>query len=64
LPSASTSWGLRGQERGEDKHHNTRPRIPAEKEKHKLITTVMLYVHGAQREQREERGIIGAHQSV
>ena len=28
------------------KHHNTRPGTPAEKEKHKLITTIMLYVHG------------------
>jgi len=27
---------LRGQERGDNKHRNTRPGIPAEKEKHKL----------------------------
>ena len=28
-----------------DKHHNTRPGIPAEKKKHKLKTTIMSYVH-------------------
>ena len=31
-PSASTSLGLRGQERGDNKQHNTRPWIPAERE--------------------------------
>ena len=36
-----TSWGLRGQKRGDNKHCNTRPGIPAEKEKHKLMTTIM-----------------------
>ena len=45
-PSASTDWRLRGQERGENKHHKTRPGIPAEKEKHKLMTTLMSYIHG------------------
>ena len=40
-PSASTSWGLRGQERGDNKHRNTRPEIPAGREKHKLMTTMM-----------------------
>jgi len=45
-PSASTSWGLRGQEIGDNKHRNTRPGIPAEKEKHKLMTTLMSYLHG------------------
>ena len=43
-PSASTGWGLRGQEIGDNKYHNTRPGIPAEKEKHKLMTTMMSYV--------------------
>jgi len=44
----STSWGLRGQGRGDNKHHNSRynSRIPAEQEKHKLMTTIMSYVHG------------------
>ena len=37
--------GLRGQERGGNKHHNTRLGIPAEKKKHKLMTAIMLYVH-------------------
>jgi len=31
---------------GNNKPHNTRPGMPAEKEKHKLMTAVMLYVHG------------------
>ena len=44
-PSALTSWCFREQEWGDNKHHNTRPRIPAEKEKHKLMTTIMLFVH-------------------
>jgi len=30
-PSAWTSWGLRGQERGDNKHRNTRPEITAER---------------------------------
>jgi len=47
-PSASTSWGLRGQESGDNKHHN---RIPAEKGKHEVMTTIMSYEHGEQREQ-------------
>jgi len=32
-PSASTSWGLRAEERGDNEQHNTRPGIPAKKEK-------------------------------
>ena len=31
--------GQGGQKRGDNKHHNTRPGIPTEKEKHKLMTT-------------------------
>ena len=31
-PSASTGWGLRGQEKGDNKHHNARPGIPAVRE--------------------------------
>ena len=42
-PSTSPSWGVRGQERGDNKHHNIRPEIPAEKE---LMTTIMSYEHG------------------
>ena len=34
-PSASTGWVFRGQERGDNKHHDTRPGIPAEREKHR-----------------------------
>ena len=44
-PSASTSLGLRGQERGDNKHRNTRPGIPAGKEKHKLMTTIMSHMY-------------------
>jgi len=40
-PTASTSWGLRGQKRWDNRYHNTRPAIPAEKEKHKLIPKIM-----------------------
>jgi len=39
-PSASTSWGLRGQKRG-DNSTITPGQIPAEREKHKLMTTMM-----------------------
>jgi len=53
-PSASTSSGLRGQERGANKHHNTRPGNPAEKEKHKLMTTIMLFLQDKKREQSEQ----------
>jgi len=28
-----TRWGLRGQERGDNKHHKSKPGIPAEEEK-------------------------------
>jgi len=45
-PSASTSSGYRGQERGNNKHHHTKPGIPAEKEKHTLMITIMSNVHG------------------
>jgi len=34
--------GLRGQERGDNKHHNTRPEIPAEREKHNQMTTIIM----------------------
>ena len=44
--ATSTGWSLRGQERGDNKLHNTRPGILAEKEKHKLMTTIMSYVRG------------------
>jgi len=44
-PSASTSQGLRGQKRRDNKHHNTIQRIPAETEKHKLMTTIMPNLH-------------------
>ena len=54
-PTASTSWGLRGQERGDDKHHNTRPGTPAEKEKHKLITTIMSYVQREKKRTESEK---------
>ena len=40
LGKATTVWGLRGQERVYIKHHNTRPGIAAQKEKHKLMTTI------------------------
>ena len=53
-----------GQKRGDNKHHNTRHGIPAEKEKHKLMTAIMSYVHGVQREQREERCIMGGPTAV
>jgi len=33
--------GVRGQERGVNKHHNPRPGIPAEREKQKLIEKIM-----------------------
>jgi len=46
LLTASTSWGPRGQERGVNKHRNTRPEIPAEREKHKVMTAMMSCVHG------------------
>jgi len=44
-PSASTSWNLRGQKRGDNKHHNTIQRIPVKMGKHKLITFIMPNVH-------------------
>ena len=44
-PSVSTSWGLRGQKRGDNEHRNTIERIPVETWKHKLMTTVMPNVH-------------------
>jgi len=44
-PSASTSWGLRRQERGDNKHRNTIQRIPVGTGKHKLLTTVLSPVH-------------------
>ena len=44
-PSASTSRGLRGQERGDNRHHISRPWTPAEEEKHQLKTPIMSYVH-------------------
>ena len=43
-PSASTSWGLRRQKKGE-KHHNTIRRISVGTGKHELITTIMSHVH-------------------
>jgi len=36
----------RGQERGDNRHHNTRSGIPAEKDKHEFLTTMMSCVHG------------------
>ena len=45
-PSAPTSWGLRGQKRGDNKLHNNMPGIPAEREKHKLMAAIMSHVHG------------------
>ena len=41
MPSSSTSWVLRGQERRNNKNHNTTTGLPAEKEKYKLMTTRM-----------------------
>ena len=43
-PSASTSWGLRRQKRGE-KHHNTIRRTSVGTGKHELITTIMSHLH-------------------
>jgi len=43
--SASTGWGLTRQKRGGNKHHPTRPVIPAVREKHRMMTTIMSYVH-------------------
>jgi len=45
-PSALTSWGLTRQKRGDNKHHNIIQRIPIGTGKHKLMTTIMLCVHG------------------
>jgi len=36
---------LTGQKRRDNKHHNTIQRIPVEKEKYKLMTTVTPNVH-------------------
>jgi len=47
-PTASTTWLLRGQERGDNKHNNSKSGIHSEKEKYKLMTTIMSYVHGEQ----------------
>jgi len=44
-PSASTSWGLRRQKRGDNKYRNTIQRIPVGTGKHKLMTTIILNVH-------------------
>jgi len=44
-PSASNSWGSRGQKRGDNKHRNTIQRIRVETGKHKLMTTIMPNVH-------------------
>ena len=44
-PSTSTSWGLRGQKRGDNKHQNIIQRIPVGPGKHKLMTTIMSHVH-------------------
>jgi len=63
-PSASTSWGLRGQERGDSRHHNTRPGTLAEKDKQKLMTTILLYVDREKREQSEESCIMGGPQQA
>ena len=57
-PSASTTWGLRGQERVD-----TRPGIPTEKEKHKLMTTIYMYVHRYM-ESKESGVSRGASQEV
>ena len=37
--------GLRGQERGINKHQNIKPGTPAEKKKYKLKTNRMSYAH-------------------
>jgi len=37
-PSVSIGWGMREQESGNIKHHNTKTGIPAEKKKRKLMT--------------------------
>ena len=44
-PSASIGWGLRGQERGVNKFHNTRPGIPAEKEKETQVNDKNKNIH-------------------
>jgi len=56
-PSASTSWGLRGQKRGDNKHRNTIQRIPVGTGKHELMNTIMSHeiLNGGKREQSEER---------
>jgi len=65
LRKGGLDWlGLRGQERGDNKHHNTKPGIPAEREKHKLMTTIMPYVHRKWREQNEGRCILGGPPAV
>ena len=59
-PSASTSWGLRGQKRGDNKHHNTIRRIPVETEKHKLMTTIMpnaLSVRKSNKRRKKEKKV-------
>jgi len=58
-PSALTFLWLRGQRRGVNKHHNTRPEIPAVKETHKLMTNLCnMYM------EREERCIMGGPPAV
>jgi len=44
-PSSSTSWGLCGQKRGDNKHCNTIQRVPVGTGKQKLMTTIMSSVH-------------------
>jgi len=36
---------MRGQKKGANKHHNTRPGIPAEKEKDKLLKKIPSYIY-------------------
>jgi len=36
---------LRGEKRGDNKHHDTIQRIPVETEKHNFMTTIMPNVH-------------------
>jgi len=56
--SASTSWGLRGQKRGDNKHHNTIHRIPVETGKHKLMTTMSYEERkGGKKESKVRKGV-------